>query len=464
MEERLITKELVEAAQADLKQDEDCIHEVNSGFIDGDGSIWRAQKQIEVSVNQSSDQGTPKVLVRLQRTYGGRVWNSSKRKGNHKAVYTWTIFQNEKEHALLDVLSRHCIVKLWQVEVALLFLAGEIDKDICTDELWYWKENYVRIDIDSTRITPSWLAGFFEAEGCAIIRSNGTVDVMWSQKGCPALLKAIAALYPEGAVYSNEIYSVNGRKVDKMLDLLANHLPEGPKLAQVLILEEHRVWQQQYPRGRITKEERESMTAFRQRRLQNLKKDRPVDAPPSCLSWMTPLELRLHLRSLSPSVDTSGRKEELIERAVLYGSKVQRTEERIAEITDPIELLRKATRQLVERATQHHREQPEKIANGKDLALFVSELSWNRNSSRDCPLRTELRQHGLPLNRCKCTTPGLRMLLLDHLLDGCGCKGKEKAAEADGPRKRKQREEELGKEKIERPRKKARKEEKEEAQ
>jgi len=111
-----------------------------------------------VSVDQASDAGVPKVLLRLQENYEGSI----KPLRDRKAVYRWDVYQTREKHALLDALRRYCIVKLWQVEVALLFFAGEIDEEICTDELRYWKDNYHQIDINSARITPSWLAGFFD--------------------------------------------------------------------------------------------------------------------------------------------------------------------------------------------------------------------------------------------------------------------------------------------------------------
>jgi hypothetical protein len=229
-----------------------------------------------------------------------------------------------------------------------------------------------------------------------------------------------------------------GPKADGMLELMAEHL-NGPKGQQVLILQEHRRWQLENPMRTILKKERQSMMAARQRRLQNLKRDLPVDSPAPDLKSMRLMELRVHLRSLSEFVDTSGKKQELVERAL------------------------------------HYENHPEEVPRGMNWDHYVHKLFFNAKNIQDCPLRNELRSHGLPTNYNKHKVSGLRKMLKEHLQKGCECRGdamkggKEKeGGTIKSPRKRERRKPETmnagADTKIKRKtrQKKARKEEEEE--
>lgn len=155
-------KEAIQTSHTELEQK-------IAGFLDGDGGIRESGGAIEVSASQSSDLGEPEELKMLQKAFPkGKIYKSKEAQ---------------------DLMERCCIIKLPQAKAGLAFLAevkrlkeerlrtnsSAVTKEEkklrenCRRELTDLKANYQLVKVDETRLTPSYIVGFFMAEGCARI-------------------------------------------------------------------------------------------------------------------------------------------------------------------------------------------------------------------------------------------------------------------------------------------------------
>lgn len=149
---------------------------------------------------QAQDSGVPEVLNIIRSNYGGRIHERPPAKDDTQRRTRWALVIERNEGnltMLLMHLSKHCVLKSKQAAIALNFLNdlnnGNVDKfEEYYNEMKRLKEliEYRKVEIDTTRITPNWLAGFFDAEGSVAVY-NRSLRLVFTQKSSLSLLRAI---------------------------------------------------------------------------------------------------------------------------------------------------------------------------------------------------------------------------------------------------------------------------------
>jgi hypothetical protein len=181
-----------------------------AGFLDGYISMGERSKAIYVGFTQvGTDQSPPQVLKHIQYFIGGTISDAGRASIKHKRIYKLKIYESSCLE-LLTLLSPYLIIKLPQALVAIKYLTIKMQlhyiqlddslrvstyNQLCTLKHEY---EYRKVDVDPSRVTVSYLAGFFDAEGCvSATKSNGRRNccIIISQWGCKNILNVIETKY-----------------------------------------------------------------------------------------------------------------------------------------------------------------------------------------------------------------------------------------------------------------------------
>ena len=177
------------------------------GFFDGDGCIRQKGSKTNVSVSQSSsDENPPPSLLVFKICFGGTLYSNTRKGRDHcKPEWQWKIFGKESI-AILQMIVQYGILKVPQAKLALEALSKDTNKSIDAQNIilskkdgkYYTKlitaakKEYDTIPIDDTKLTPEFIWGFFNAEGCI---QNGTdttaVTIKFTQFNSTTILDAI---------------------------------------------------------------------------------------------------------------------------------------------------------------------------------------------------------------------------------------------------------------------------------
>ncbi|CAE7240414.1 USP [Symbiodinium microadriaticum] len=146
-----------------------------AGFFDGDGCVSRHNNKYQLSAGQA--ESGSEVLLLFRNLLGGGIYSVDTALGTRQVMLKWSLCSKRAQHAAAT-LSRSSCSKSDQLRAA----AGAA--------LPEWsRQNSMK---PSRALCPSWsyLAGFFDAEGCIRIRYLARLSLQISQK-CPGVLFAI---------------------------------------------------------------------------------------------------------------------------------------------------------------------------------------------------------------------------------------------------------------------------------
>jgi hypothetical protein len=181
-----------------------------AGFFDGDGSLTYVTNGLVMAFTQSMNSNCPPTLKHVQSIYGGNIstYYSTNAKMK-KPRYTLRITKTEQHYDLLRDLELYCIVKRPQVSEALQYYkvrraGGVYELKTLKRKITKMKKEYATIPIDTVKITPAYVSGLFDAEGCVNLRTSGDLRVELSQNACPRILYAIRDRYGAGYVDKRE--------------------------------------------------------------------------------------------------------------------------------------------------------------------------------------------------------------------------------------------------------------------
>jgi hypothetical protein len=170
-----------------------------AGFADGEGCLGTsAHHLVSVCIPQTSTNDFPPPSLELFKRYFGGTLLPVKARENRpgmKPEYVWNVKGNEARR-LLEIIATHGIQKAPQAQLILdeikdlprdLFLlrVPTERRNVAAKALCKLRREYHLIKPDPARITPAWLAGMLDADGCI---THGVVSII--QKG-RTLLDAI---------------------------------------------------------------------------------------------------------------------------------------------------------------------------------------------------------------------------------------------------------------------------------
>jgi len=173
-----------------------------SGFIDGDGSISIMKIKDGYNPRVSIAQSRTKVLLIICHHFGGFIQQNKTESKATRAQYTY-INRGKTLSTFVDYIKDHILIKKTQIDALSEFMEyykrhnkSDIKEKLCQTVI---SANKIKIplEINSSQLNDYYLAGFFDAEGCIMIRrqKNGDltkgVSIKITQKNNPLMLLAI---------------------------------------------------------------------------------------------------------------------------------------------------------------------------------------------------------------------------------------------------------------------------------
>ena len=173
-----------------------------SGFIDGDGSISIMKIKDGYNPRTSIAQSRTNVLLIICHHFGGFIQQNKTESKATRAQYTY-INRGKTLSKFVDYIKDHILIKKTQIDALSEFMEyynrhnkSDIKEKLCQTVL---SANKIKIplEINSSQLNDYYLAGFFDAEGCIMIRKkkNGDltkgVSIKITQKNNPSMLLAI---------------------------------------------------------------------------------------------------------------------------------------------------------------------------------------------------------------------------------------------------------------------------------
>ncbi len=210
------------------------IQQYIAGFFDGDGSIYiTSETKLTVAISQSCDSQIPEVFTIIQQYYGGSV-TSRKRESDrfYRKEHTLS-FYHEYAQALLESLTKNAIIKREQAELGLEYttMRRKMNKEITKrreeikNKLFALKDDYANSTILPDRITSSYVAGIFDAEGCVYVcDSKDSVICQLKQMGCKNILNNIFQFLKLNGCVSGGQLTYQGKAAKSFLDLFTKNL------------------------------------------------------------------------------------------------------------------------------------------------------------------------------------------------------------------------------------------------
>lgn len=173
-----------------------------SGFIDGDGSVSIMKIKDGYNPRTSIAQSRTNVLLIICHHFGGFIQQNKTESKATRAQYTY-INRGKTLSKFVDYIKDHILIKKTQIDALSEFMEyykrhnkSDIKEKLCQTVL---SANKIKIplEINSSQLNDYYLAGFFDAEGCIMIRKkkNGDltkgVSIKITQKNNPSMLLAI---------------------------------------------------------------------------------------------------------------------------------------------------------------------------------------------------------------------------------------------------------------------------------
>ena len=160
-----------------------------AGFFDGDGCVSATSSlsgcflQLEQSVQNS------RVMFQYLIQYGGSIGRSHFGCGSSLPSIRWRVCGKTAQQAAF-FLQRHCLVKKEQLHIAMSWPSCSDQREACNTRLRDLKRMEPRLASDQA-LSWTYLAGFFDAEGCiSMDRASTTIRLdIWQRDA--AILKVI---------------------------------------------------------------------------------------------------------------------------------------------------------------------------------------------------------------------------------------------------------------------------------
>lgn len=213
------------------------------GFFDGDGTVTlvRSTKRMKrphprVRFSQSYASGMPPELLYIQGVYGGRIYADKRCREGQRKCWELQIQDTANQRRILRDLRETCCMKLPQVELVLEYLGnGMENSDHYSDKLRSLKKEYHQVVVDPKRITWSYIAGSFAADGMVAINWTGaTYDLRCTlcKPLCPQVLHSMREFLGYGNVTKEGYLTLASRQSTNFLRSIQPYL-FGQKVDQL---------------------------------------------------------------------------------------------------------------------------------------------------------------------------------------------------------------------------------------
>jgi hypothetical protein len=172
-----------------------------AGLFDGDGSMGIYRSSAFVSISQSCNNEVPAVIALLRGIYDGThtTVNPAKKEIRRKHVLTLTALKCLP--LLYDILP-FLPVKQGQAQLIYDWLRNrdeysrEATRILANDlRLMKVKEAYQSVVVRHEQLSDEYVTGFFDAEGCVVIRGDLCMRVEFNQLQSPSLLTCLAKYF-----------------------------------------------------------------------------------------------------------------------------------------------------------------------------------------------------------------------------------------------------------------------------
>lgn len=204
------------------------------GFGDGDGCIKLTKNGgVAVTFVQASNSGPPAVLRAIQTAYGGTIGLSKRGDGAEVRDVSCMYESASSACLVLRVLYRaksRSIMYAFGPQIqswCKYFMRAKRSTDarkrhkrIQQGRRLKLKNEYQKIVIDQDKVAPAYVAGLFDAEGCAFQESGVNLCVTVAQTIDTNILRAInEAFGDENSVYANQA-AFHGFKALRFLQII----------------------------------------------------------------------------------------------------------------------------------------------------------------------------------------------------------------------------------------------------
>jgi len=177
----------------------DEVHQYIAGFFDGDGSISCTSETLQIKFHQSQNDGVPPVLVFIQKHYGGMLQARVRKYRLQSRVEHTLLIRASNNYAVAGFLVKFASLKYLHAQMALEWngAAGNVvSKKQISERLKiaHTQDKYHLVEIDQARLTDSYLAGLFDADG-SIGAYTHDLSVTFAQKSSTLLLECIQNVF-----------------------------------------------------------------------------------------------------------------------------------------------------------------------------------------------------------------------------------------------------------------------------
>ena len=160
-----------------------------AGFFDGDGYVGAHTSLSGCTLSVGQSVCGQEVLLAFLRVFGGTVRVLSHGKGCKRPCLQWQI-HGKKSGLAAQLLQEHCVVKKEQLSIAATWPSNTLERIHCSSRLAELKKRPL-CPPKTARLSWSYVAGFFDAEGCIkVCAISKSVKLELSQKD-PAVLLSI---------------------------------------------------------------------------------------------------------------------------------------------------------------------------------------------------------------------------------------------------------------------------------
>lgn len=160
-----------------------------AGFFDGDGCV-AAQTHLSGTLLRTTQSAENcRSLLRFLIKYGGSICLGRSGYGSASPTLVWSVFGEEARRTAC-ILRAHCFVKKEQLGIAVSWPSCRVERKVLNAKLGYLKTVEPSLPVGQA-ISWSYLAGFFDAEGCiSMDRASKNIRLEISQRDA-AILKVI---------------------------------------------------------------------------------------------------------------------------------------------------------------------------------------------------------------------------------------------------------------------------------
>lgn len=192
-----------------------------------------------VSISQAYDHRNPPELRYARRHYGGKIYKLSRRFETRRQQWSLQYTSRKDRLRILKVIARHSIVKRAEAELALDYIRnGKPDAERTHAAILAAKIDRQNAKIDMSRVTPSYIAGLFAAEGSVCLMWNGRsafqITACIAQKCCVSVLEAIKTKLGFGVIGARSCLQFSSGPISrKFLKFIKPYMKKSQKKPQV---------------------------------------------------------------------------------------------------------------------------------------------------------------------------------------------------------------------------------------